>query len=206
MDEKNENTEKIEQGRRLTGRVEDLLQQGRPVEAKRALARSWQDVAPELPLRWTLLLERVSRRAVLRIARELSSDVNAPALELQLRGSRVPRAAVLAGGERLGQLPADQAKFLHEIGEHAALYTPQLCALRVNAEGELAIVEIELVRPELHSCEQCGSRHAGPHLVCEDCQNGTPGEKSTVAVEAPPIALQEALDALVSDEAKPAEG
>lgn len=192
--------EHLEEGRRLTDKVDELVQQGKPAQARAALARGWAETVPGLPLRYPVALENFSSRVARRLARNLeeaqaAGRVESPELSLLLSGSRAPKAVVRLGEERLGDLPAEQARFLHELGPNAELYEPRLTAIRASDEGDVAAVEIELVRPEMTSCPKCSQTH-DPAGVCPSGPAGESEEES----EAPPAGLQEAIDVLAVEE------
>jgi hypothetical protein len=199
MSEPSEHLEHLDEGRRLTDKVDELIQQGKPAQARAVLARGWEEVVPGLPLRYPVALENFSSRVARRLARSLKEDqiaghVGRPELSLSLSGSRVPKAVVRLGDERLGDLPAEQARFLYELGTNATLYRPHLTAIRASDEGGIAAVEIELVRPEMTGCPKCGQAH-DPAQVCASSSDDEAEEP-----EAPTAGLQEAIDVIAVEE------
>lgn len=201
--------ERLVEGRRLTEKVDEFLQQGKPLQARSVLARNWQDAVPELPLRYPIVLESVSSRFARQLARFLRAGGGKPELALSLTGSRVPRGSVAVSGRRLGDLPQEQAAYLQGLGESANVYEPRLMAIRLN-EGEVDSVEIEMVRPELRRCPNCDKLHGGDEALCEECLAASSSRKAKAAKEAaseseaPPLALHEAIDAVTApDDEKP---
>lgn len=184
----------------LAERVDDLLDEGKPLAARSVLGRNWQDAVPELPLRYTVVLEQVSERTTRRIARILHEHDPVPTLSLHLRGSRRLRVLVRvstpgSNDERLGEFSPEQAQFLHSLGERASLYRAQLTAIRASGAAT-----IELVRPELRSCSSCERLHAELHVNCAECRKlRRPKAPERVESETPALALQEALDAIALD-------
>lgn len=194
-----EASEHLEEGRRLTEKVDELVQQGKSPQARSALAKGWQDAAPELPLRYPIVLENIATRtakylAVVLSAAKREDHLEDPELVLELSGSRTPRASVRYKGARLGDLPSAQVQFLGEISEYAALYKPRLIAIRVSETGIIGAVEIEMVRPEAPKCPICGQEHS-PGGSCEKTV-------SSQEQEVPPTSLQEAIDVIVVEEHK----
>jgi len=188
--------EHLGEGRRLTDKVDELVQQGKPAQARAVLARGWEEAVPGLPLRYPVALESFSSRVARRLARSLkeaqiAGHAEVPELSLLLSGSRVPKAVVRLGDERLGDLPAEQARFLHDLGTKATLYQPHLTAIRASDEGSIAAVEIELVRPELTGCLKCGQTH-NPEQAC--------APSSSAESEAAAAGLQEAIDVIAVEE------
>lgn len=202
--------ERLLEGRRLTEKVDEFMQQGKPLQARSVLARNWQDSVPELPLRYPVVLESVSSRFARQLARFLRAGGEKPVLTLALTGSRVARGSVSVSGRRLGDLPQEQAAYLQGLGSSASVYEPRLTAIRLSSEGEVDGVEIEMVRPELRRCPNCDKLHGGEEALCEDClsessvRKAKAAESASAESEAPPLALHEAIDTVtVQEDDKP---
>lgn len=176
--------------------INDYLQQGKTTQAKSLLTRRWRDLVPDLPLRFSVVLEKSSPRVVRAIVTSLKRGNQPPALSLQARSERHGGYFITAeDGKHLGALPERDAKFLRSLGEHAALYTPKLLEIRSG------LIAIELVRPELRRCASCDSYHTGDNANCDDCRaKGRSDSPGKVESEIAPISFHEALDVLQTAE------
>ena len=188
-------------GRKLAVRVDDLLKQGKPLQARSVVARNWQDGAPELPLRYPLVLEGLAVRFVAQLARYLRAGGETPTLSLDLSGKTAIHGVVSISGRRLGELPRDEAEYLRGLGADAEVFVPKLIAIRVSPSGEPAKVEVEMVRPELRRCSSCGRLHGDDEVNCASCRAlRRPKDPGKVESEGSPVALHEAMDAALADE------
>jgi hypothetical protein len=187
-------------GRRLAERVDEFMQQGKPLQARSLLARNWQDAAPDLPLRYPVVLEAISARFAAQLARYVRMGGQAPELTVELSGKQVIRGHIASAGRRLGDLPRDQAEYLASLGADAAVYTAKLLSIRLSASGDPDTVEVELVRPELRRCSSCGRLHDEVEQVnCADCRaKRRRKDPERAEPEGAPLALQEAIDALTT--------
>lgn len=190
-----ERDNKQSEARDLVERVEAGVERGNVSSAAAAFTRSWRDAVPELPLRFSVILVRVDRRAVAQlIARMRRNKGRPPQLKLDHIDEKTVRV-VTARGKRLilGELPHADVKLLVELGKDARLYRPQLLEIRHDEEGKLRYLAVELVRPELQVCPVCGKKHSGSHLRCNNCRRKR-RRAETTPFEHTPVPLQEAID------------
>lgn len=196
MSEESQNPSEIEErARELAERVEDQRRKGSLSSARRAFSQNWRDAVPELPLRFSVILVRPERDALAELLRRMRKHAANPP-ELRLHRASAELVEVRLGRMRIGDLPAQDAKLLKELGADAKLYRPQLIEIRNNERGKLDYVAIELVRPEIHYCSSCGAKHDGTHVNCEDCRRKR-RKRGEAIVDQPPVAFHEAIDAIV---------
>jgi hypothetical protein len=179
---------------RLDERVLDLIEAGRQPAARRDLARNWREATPELPLRFPIVVTAFSQRGMGRLLASIRRGEKPENLRLGVSRRRI---AVYIGALKLGELPRADSDFLYGLGEDRDLYRISLRAIRFDTQGRPEALEAELVREEWNVCTYCGSLHNEPHLNCTSCRKSRRRvDRERARIEAPPIGLHEALDAL----------
>lgn len=185
-----------ERAQQAANRVESLVAQGRKRDADLALQEALRDSLPAMPLRFPLRLVRGN----LDVARDLATALRAvgkqPRLRLVLTDT-TPRYIVAWDKRGLGAVPARFAALLDSFGEDALMYEPRLHRISgMNAARDL-VIAVELVRPEIRLCANCGERHSDPQLMCAKCRKERRKPKADAQIHEPsPDALQRAMERL----------
>lgn len=185
----------------LVGRVDAGVERGNVPSAQAAFTRSWRDAVPELPLRFSVMLVRVDRRAVSSLHARIrkARGRKAPPLKLERVDERTVRV-ITARGKRLvlGELPHADVKLLTELGRNSRHYRPQLLEISHDEEGQFRYIAVELVRPEMHRCPGCSRKHSGAHTYCADCRRRHQ-EDSEQSFEHTPVQIQEAIERITAE-------
>lgn len=184
---------------RMQRKVSEGIEQGRGPAAKAALSRSWRDAVPELPIRFSVALKKPDHKATRELLRRARKNAgSAPPLRLVRENDRTYVETVRGKRLRIGRLPSSDARLLEAFGRDAKLYRPQILEVRYDDDNRVRYVAIELVRGEIYSCPACKKRHSGPHAYCDRCRKeGREGE----SFEHTPVQIQEAVEAVIADEA-----
>ena len=192
-------SEQQEKLTRMQRQVSEGLADGRVPAAKAALSRSWRDAVPELPIRFSVALKDPKHKATRELLRRARRNEGAaPPLCLRQDGGKTYVETVRGKRLRIGRLPGSDARILEAFGKDAKLYRPQLLEVRYDDENRVRYVAIEMVRGEIYSCPSCKKRHSGPHAYCDRCRKeGREGQ----GFEHTPVQIQEAVEAVIADEA-----
>jgi hypothetical protein len=184
-------------------RVQEGLDGGRAPAAKAALTRSWRDAVPELPVRFSVVLTKIDEAAVSELLRRARRNRgSSPPLRLRKKQGVIVVETIRGARLLLGQLPKSETQLLSDFGADAKLYRPQLLEVRYDDDNRIRVVAIELVRPELYHCPNCGRRHKGPHAYCSRCRSA---EVEEAGFEHTPVQIHEAIEAVIADGADPDE-
>jgi len=184
-------------GAEFAEEVSEHMREGQPARANQAFARGWRDAVPDLPLRFSVILVRPDRKVITGLDKQLR-DENEPEMCLQRVDLSTVTVNLTEGGQRIGNLPADDARLLHELDADAALYRPQVLEIRYNARGRLDHIAVELVRPEVRLCSSCGEPHAGSHVNCDKCRSKR-RPKGDERYEASPVSFHDAIDEIARE-------
>ena len=152
----------------MLGEVAEHLRGGHTGRAQAAFSRGWRDAVPELPLRFSVILVRPDREVVAEVDKLVREGT-----EVKMQLERIDESlvqVVLADAQRVGNLPAEDARLLQDLGADADLYSPLVLEIRYNEKGRLDYIAVELVRPEVRYCSACSRQHSGPHVNCEECR------------------------------------
>lgn len=178
--------------RAIVDQIEDYLEQGKQAQAKSLLTRRWRDLVPELPLRFSVVLEQPRAADAFFLGQRLKAGSSAPRLLITEEEGALH--VKIARGAVLGRIPADDAEFLRSVGDDAKLY--ELHVLEIREGG--SVVAVEFVRPELRTCSFCGKRHSEPHVNCAECRKKRrPKDPEAVGADFAPVLLSDALEAIV---------
>jgi hypothetical protein len=183
-------------GSEFAKEISEHLREGDHGSASRAFARGWRDAVPDLPLRFSVILVRPDRDVIASLYKQLRDGD-----ELEMCLQRVSASEVTVnlvdGGQRIGDIPAADARLLHELDADSALYRPQVSEVRYTARGRFDYIAVELVRPEVKLCSSCGEPHTTPHVNCAKCRSER-RPKGEESYERAPLHLHDALDAVVT--------
>lgn len=186
-----------ERASELADEVSAYVREGKHGRATQAFQRGWRDAVPELPLRFSVVLVRPDRELVAQIHRRLVDKIE-PKLCLQRTDEFSVQVVLADDGQRLGSLPAQDARLLADLQAPDALYHPQVLEIRYDDQGRFHRIAVELVRPELRYCSACGNKHSGPHINCADCRSKR-RRKGAERYESSPVNFHEALDTLARE-------
>ena len=159
--------EYIAPGAEFAEEVAKNTREGHLVRANRVFTRGWRDAVPDLPLRFSVVLVRPDRKAVTQLDRRLR-DEDEP--QMQLCRQDAGAVEVTVDGQRIGDLPADDARLLAELDAAIDLYSPRVLEIRYTTRGRLDYIAVELVRPEVRLCSSCNLPHTGTHVNCDRCR------------------------------------
>ncbi len=184
--------------RELADEISSLMADGRSRKAIDALLAGVEDVLPDLPLRFSLLLIRVDSEGIKDYIRQYRKTGSRPTLQLvKPKGSG--QFVITWRKGRIGQLSSEDSDLLRSFGRRRRLYEPRVLEVTYSADKlKVETLAIELVRPEVRLCSSCGKQHTGIHLNCEECRGKrkrTGDEQDTF--EVPPLGLAEAIDLFV---------
>jgi hypothetical protein len=195
MDKHDKHTELSEE---LAKEVKAHVREGSSTEAKRAFSRAWRDAVPELPLRFSVILDKPSAEAVTKMVQRSRQTGAPPELRFRRVSDRQVEVTALHARAALGVLPKQDAQLLSELGSEAKIYRPQLLEINNNSDGTLNYIAIEVVRPETRYCSSCGKKHAGEHINCDQCRQKR-RRKGEETPEHTSLSFHEAVDAIISE-------
>jgi hypothetical protein len=133
------------EAQQLTDKVDRALASGSMSQAKRAFNQNWREAVPELPLRFSVLLEDVqldNAYTLLKLRRKNKT----PQLKLAVNRKKV--AVQMVRGRKLiiGYLPKRDSSLLNELGERSfEIYQPRILEAPYKDDGSLSYLAIELV-------------------------------------------------------------
>src|SRR5690606_35075733 len=97
-----------EKARQLDERVAAELEAGESARARQALSRSWRELVPDLPLRFSVPLKRVDRDAVREVLRRWRVSGKRPPLRMVAAEDRIAIETQRGRKLRLGLLPRSE--------------------------------------------------------------------------------------------------
>jgi len=197
VSEPNAQMNAAERAAELAEEISGHVRDGAHDRAARAFRRGWRDAVPELPLRFSVILVRADRELVAWLHRQLV-DHSEPEIALRRSDESSVDVVIAATGQRLGSLPAQDARLLAELDAADDLYRPQVMEIRYDERGRFDHIAVELVRPQLRYCSACTKPHAGPYVNCDECR-AKRRRKGEERYEASPVAFHEALDAIARE-------
>jgi len=161
--------EQLDSARKLARQVSDLVSDGKDAAARGVFTRTWRDSVPDLPSRFPVTLENVDERTALAVARLIGGG-SEPQLGLRRRKGSYEVYAIGGHHEnRLGDLPAADSEFLIGLGKQASLFEPFL--LQIKSVEARVICAIELVR-----AEQTAEADGAPPIAFQDAVEALPNE------------------------------
>lgn len=181
--------------------VEEKLREGQVSQARRRLTAStdsWRDALPELPLRFPVKLVRLDSAAATDLLRRSVRSRGRPPLRLEKRDKGI--VVVTSRGKKLevGFLPQSESDMLLDIDPKLRVFRPRLLDIGRDEEGTVTSVAVELLRPELHRCPECGNRHSGTHQLCKKCRKSKKPQANQ-EVGGLPVPVADAIDAILSE-------
>jgi hypothetical protein len=193
MDNSDKKHDIASEAQQLTEKVDKALASGSISQAKRAFNQNWREAVPELPLRFSVILEDLNLENVYELLKMKRKD-KMPQLKLQIVKNRT--AVQMVRGRKLiiGFLPKRDSSLLDQLGDKAfKLYQPRILEAPRKDDGSLAYLAVELVRPESNICSSCGKKHSDPQANCSDCRKKRKKIGQT-SFEHTPISVQEAFE------------
>jgi hypothetical protein len=193
MDNSDKKHDIASEAQQLTEKVDKALASGSISQAKRAFIQNWREAVPELPLRFSVILEDLNLENVYELLKMKRKD-KMPQLKLQIVKNRT--AVQMVRGRKLiiGFLPKRDSSLLDQLGDKAfKLYQPRILEAPRKDDGSLAYLAVELVRPESNICSSCGKKHSDPQANCSDCRKKRKKIGQT-SFEHTPISVQEAFE------------
>lgn len=154
---------------KLETTVQGLLHHRMVRQAHRVFDQEWEQVIlPHLPLRYSFVLARLDRSGLTRLVEQADGETSPELTMYQGLDPRNPeQIGVLVDGKALGFLDKEAQGILERAGEHADLYYLKVIHLNLAGKPEL---QVDLVRPDLHTCSACGALHSEDKPKCADCR------------------------------------
>jgi hypothetical protein len=174
--------------------------EGNVTGARRAISQTWRESVTDTPVRFQVILQKVSGDEVLKLAERARKGKKIGRLKLRFDG--IDAEVLSSKGVVLGFVPSGNIQLLIDLDADVKAYKPRLLEIKVTESGGFDYIAVELVRPEKAICPSCSNEHMGVHLLCDDCRDADKrGRGADAEQDKAPVLFAEAVEALLADDA-----